>query len=160
MDAISIWALSIQHPLLKAVDLFFDSTIVYIAIILTLVIISENRNEKRRKILLSLIVAFFIATAVKVMLAHERPCVGQAECPGDYSFPSLHATIAFTLMCGFLNKKSFPLFMLFALFIAFTRLNLGVHVFQDIAGALPVALVSYYLTDIFWKKIKRDRSGS
>lgn len=160
MDAISTLALSIQHPLLRAVDLFFDSAIIYIAIILTLVVVSENRNEKRRKILLSLVTAFLIATTVKIMLAHERPCIGQTECPGDYSFPSIHATIAFTLMCSFLNKKNFPLFMLFALFIAFTRLNLGVHLFQDIAGALPVALVSYYFTDIFWKKIKRDRNGS
>lgn len=160
MDAISILALSIQHPLLRAVDLFFDSAIVYIAIIVTLLVISEHRNDKRRKIVLSLVAALLIATAVKFILVHERPCVGQVDCPTDYSFPSLHATIAFTLMCGFLNKKNFPLFMLFALFIAFTRLNLGVHIFQDIAGALPVALIAYYLTDIFWKKIKRDKSGS
>ncbi|MFH1521126.1 MAG: phosphatase PAP2 family protein [Candidatus Micrarchaeota archaeon] len=160
MDAISILALSIEHPLLRAVDLFFDSAIVYIAIILTLIVISEKRNDKRRKIVLSLVVAFLIATTVKVMLAHERPCIGQLECPNDYSFPSLHATIAFTLMCGFLNKKSFSFFMFFALLIAFTRLNLGVHVFQDIAGALPVALISYYITDVFWKKIKRDKRGT
>jgi membrane-associated phospholipid phosphatase len=55
-------------------------------------------------------------------------------------------------MTGFLNKKSYPLFLLFALFVSFTRMNLGVHVFEDIAGALPVALISYYLIDIAWKR--------
>jgi membrane-associated phospholipid phosphatase len=155
MDAITNIAVSFQHPLLTAADLFFDGSLVYAAILFAIVFISENRNEKRRKILISLLLASIIATVVKVAFAVDRPCVGLTGCPNDYSFPSLHAATAFALMVGFLNKKSFPYFMLFALFISFTRLNLGVHTFHDIAGALPVALFSYYITDIFWKGMKK-----
>ncbi len=159
MDAISAIAMSIQNPLLRAIDLFIDNPGIYAILVLAIVFMVEKRNEKKRKIIVSLVVALILATAVKFALAHQRPCAGQIDCPNDYSFPSLHAAVAFTLMTGFLNKKSFLLFLVFALFVGFTRLNLGVHVFQDIAGALPVALISYYLTDIFWKELKRDKYG-
>ncbi|VVC04350.1 Undecaprenyl-diphosphatase [Candidatus Bilamarchaeum dharawalense] len=160
MDTISTIAVSIQNPLLTALDLFFDNVFIYAGLILLLVFLAEKREEKRRKLIVSLILTFILATIIKVVLAHQRPCFGQLDCPEDYSFPSLHAAIAFTLMTGFLNKKSFPLFLFFALVVCFTRLNLGVHIFQDIVVALPLALVSYYLTDILWKTPKRKPYGS
>jgi len=49
-------------------------------------------------------------------------------------------------MTAFIRKKLFPAYLLFALFVSFTRINLGVHLFWDIAAALPVALISYYIT--------------
>jgi len=57
-------------------------------------------------------------------------------------------------MIAFLNKKNYPLFLLFGMFTAFTRLHLGVHTLEDVAAALPVAFLSYYIADIYMVKFK------
>lgn len=156
MDAITAAALSIQNPLLSTIGHVFDKDLVYVAIVAVLALAGEWRNEKRAKIFSSIVLAVILGFAVKQIVAEPRPCLGQPWCPTDYSFPSLHALIAFTLMTGFLNKRSFPFYLLFALFVSFTRLNIGVHTFIDIAGALPVALIAYYLTDLAWPRIGRE----
>jgi membrane-associated phospholipid phosphatase len=152
MDSITAIAAGIENPLLTLAGMALDSSAIYAILILALLVMGESRGEKRKKIVASLLLAALLATALKYALAYDRPCAAEPWCPGDYSFPSLHAAVAFTLMTGFLNKKSYPLYLAFALFVSFTRMNLGVHVFLDIAGALPVALISYYLTDIFWRE--------
>lgn len=148
MDAITAAALSIQNPALTAVGRLLDHDLLYMALVLAIALAAEWRNGKRLKIVFSLGVAFILGTALKQVVAEPRPCAGLAGCPADFAFPSLHALIAFTLMTGFLNKRSFALFLVFALFVSFTRLNIGVHSFIDIAGALPVALISYYIADL------------
>jgi membrane-associated phospholipid phosphatase len=152
MDSITAIAHGIDNPLLQLIGMALDSSAIYGILVLALIIIGENRDGKRKKIIASLAVALVLATALKYLMAHERPCAGEQWCPEDYSFPSLHATVAFALMIGFLNKGSFPYYLAFALFVSFTRLNLGVHTFLDIAGALPIALIAYYLTDIIWRE--------
>ncbi|MCI0503531.1 phosphatase PAP2 family protein [Candidatus Micrarchaeota archaeon] len=159
MDSITAIAAGIQNPLLSAVGLALDSAAIYAILILALMLLGERRDGKRKKIIASLAVAFLLAGILKFAMAHERPCIGETWCPEDNSFPSMHAAIAFTLMIGFLNKRGYPLYLAFALFVSFTRLNLGVHVFLDIAGALPIALISYYLTDIIWQEIEGERNG-
>lgn len=151
MDTITAMALSFQDPVLHFIGIMLDSALLYAVLIFAVLYLVEKRDEKRRKVAASLVLTFLAVAGLKFVMGKERPCAAEGWCPGDYSFPSMHAAIAFTLMTGFLNKKSFPLFLLFALFVSFTRLNLGVHVFVDIAGALPVAMVSYYVTDIFWR---------
>jgi len=148
VDTITSLASSIQNPILTMADLAIDSTIFYAALVVVLLFLGERRNEKRAKVLSALVLAFLLVNGIKYALAIERPCTGQAWCPQSYSFPSTHAAIAFTLAVSFLDKKAFPAYLLFALFTAFSRMNLLVHVFADIAGALPVALISYYIVDI------------
>ena len=152
MDSITALALSVDNPAITMAGMILDNSIVYAAILLGLLMIGEERNEKRMKILASLLVVAVAVTAIKYTVQTDRPCAGEEFCPDDYSFPSLHSATAFALMIGFLNKKSYPLFLLFALFVAFTRMNIEVHTFNDIAGALPIALISYYVTDIFWRE--------
>ncbi|MEW6749170.1 MAG: phosphatase PAP2 family protein [Candidatus Micrarchaeota archaeon] len=152
MDSISALALSVDDPTIRAAGFFLDNAVAYGAVVLALLLIGERRDDKRMKIFASLLVTVAAVWAVKYAMAYERPCAGEEWCPGDYSFPSMHAATAFALMTGFLNKRSYPLFLLFALFVSFTRLNIGVHLFGDVAGALPIALISYYLTDIYWRE--------
>lgn len=151
MDAITALAASVDEPTLRSIGLLLDGSIIYGLVVLALLFIGEWRWGKRAKVVLALALALLLATGMKNIMAHERPCVGEEWCPEDYAFPSLHATVAFVLMTAFLNKRTYPLYLAFALFVCFTRLNLGVHSFQDVAGALPVALLSYYLVDILWK---------
>jgi membrane-associated phospholipid phosphatase len=154
MDTITAFALSINDPLLRLLEIAIDNTFVYACLIIGLLLIGEKRDDKRIKVMISIALAALLAYGVKYSLAVERPCSGDIWCPDGFSFPSMHATVAFALATGFLNKKRYWLFLLFALFVSFTRLNLGVHMFVDIAGALPIALVSYYLTDLFYKEGK------
>jgi len=137
-------AQSVDSEGLRALGLLLDNAIVYGLLVLGLLMLGEGRDKKRMKILLAIALSAVLGICLKFALAHERPCAGQEWCPWDYSFPSLHAAIAFTLMIGFVNKRSYPAYLLFALFVSFTRLNLGVHNFMDIAGALPLGLLSYY----------------
>jgi|SRR5208283_3605584 len=159
MDAITAAAVAVNSPLLHSIDLLIDNVWVYAAVVLILLFISERRSSKRIKILFSLTLVILAVTALKPLLAVDRPCFGQISCPSDYSFPSLHVAVAFALMIAFLDKKSFAFYFLFALFVAFTRMNLGFHTFRDVAGALVIALVAYYITDIIWDRLgKRGAS--
>lgn len=154
MDAITAFALSLDNPAIKSLGMLVDNAFAYAGLLLALMLLGEKRKDKRLKIVLSLAIAFLLTVAIKYAMARERPCTLEDWCPQDYSFPSIHAALAFTLMVAFINKRSYAFYLLFALFVSFTRLNLGVHIFQDIAAALPIALISYYLTDIAWKNRK------
>ena len=159
VDTITSFASSIQNPVLHMADLAIDNTIFYAALVAVLLFIGEGRNEKRAKVLSALVLAFLLVNGIKYSLAIERPCAGEAWCPQSYSFPSTHAAVAFALAVSFLDKKAFPWYLLFALFVAFSRMNLLVHVFADIAGALPVALVSYYIVDIISRAYVRTQTS-
>ena len=159
MDQITEFAFSINNELLTQVSLLLNNNLVFTLLIIAIVLVAERRNPKRIKIFSALILAFIFSLALKSIFAVERPCVplGLDYCPEDYAFPSLHATIAFTLMIAFLNKKSYWLFMIFALFVSFSRLVIAVHTFADIAAALPVALISYYIIDVLWRRYFNEK---
>lgn len=159
VDLITGAALSVQDPLITQIALIINNDAIYAALMLALVLLGEGRNSKRLKVLLSLAIAIGLGVMVKAALAEQRPCAGEAWCPTGYSFPSLHAAAAFTLMIAFLNKKSYPAFLLFALFVGFTRLNLGVHIFRDVAGALPLAVIAYYAAALAWPAAEKRLGG-
>jgi membrane-associated phospholipid phosphatase len=156
-DGITAIALSVQNPVLSTVGHLLGNELFYIAIVIGLVSICELKNDKRAKIFLLIAIAFVIGWIVKYLVAEPRSCAGAIWCPLDYAFPSTHAVVAFALMLGFMKKKSFPFFLVFAVFICFTRMNIGVHNFGDILGAIPIALIAYYITDIAWARF--DRKG-
>ncbi|MFH2101274.1 MAG: phosphatase PAP2 family protein [Candidatus Micrarchaeota archaeon] len=152
-DAITRLVTSIHIDALTQIDIVLDNPFFYLIILLGLLIFFERRDEKRLKILFAMVLAFMMGIIVNIGMAVERPCAEMdgAICPMLYSFPSIHCTMAFILMISFLNKKPFPYLMLFALFIAFSRLHLGVHVFRDVAGGLIVGLLAYNIADIVWR---------
>lgn len=154
MDPLTEFAYNLNNGLLTTISLVLNNDLFFAALILLTVLATEKRNPKRVKIFSAILLAVIIAVILKSLFAIQRPC-SPADfdfCPPDYAFPSLHATAAFTLMITFLNKKNYWLFMLFALFVSFTRMVLGVHTFLDIAAALPVAIVTYYIIDVLWRR--------
>ncbi len=152
MDPITAFALSVQNPFLSAAGHALNNDIFFTVLVLALVLLAEWKNDRRLKIFLLLGLAFIIGFSVKSLVAEPRPCTGAVWCPSDYSFPSDHTVVALALCLGFLNRKPFPFFLIFALFVAFTRLNLGVHTFGDILGAVPVALVAYWIVEVAWAR--------
>ncbi|MBI5227945.1 phosphatase PAP2 family protein [Candidatus Micrarchaeota archaeon] len=159
MDAITLLIQSVSLPYLNQINMLLDLDYIYVLLVLGLIALGERRNDKRAKILTSIVLAIIVGFAIKHIIAEPRPCIGKEFCPKDYSFPSLHATIAFALMTGFLNKKNYAWYLLFAIFVGFSRINFGVHTFIDVAGALPIALISYYVVDILWSKFIKEGKG-
>jgi len=161
MDPITEFAFNINNELLAQASLLLNNNLVFTVLVIAIVLFAERRDSKRIKIFSALLIAFVFSIVLKSAFAVERPCaqLGLDYCPGDYSFPSMHATIAFTLMVAFLNKRSFWVFMLFALFVSFSRLVIAAHSFADIAAALPVALVSYYMIDVLWRRYFNEKGN-
>jgi undecaprenyl-diphosphatase len=143
--------------IITALSVLLSNEFIFFAVIGAMVFITERRKEKRVKIILAILTACVLVVGLKMFFAEPRPCedsVGIVECPSlyffNYAFPSGHATIAFLLMLAFLDKPSFPFYWLFAFFVAYSRIFLGVHDFEDIAGALVLAPIAYYMADLIW----------
>ncbi len=134
--------------ILKSIGWLINNEIIFGLLILGLV----ARFENRKKTIIALILGFLVGFAIKEMAELNRPCFGEENCPADYSFPSHHAIFAFTLAVARLKKNDFIYYLLFAIFVAFTRINIGVHTFYDIEGALPIAIISYYAVSLWNSK--------
>ncbi len=157
-DAITRLIASYQNELLTSIDLALDNVFFYSLLIIGLLLLGEHRTGKRMKVMLAMVVALAMTLIVNVGMAVERPCIdgNGIVCPMLYSFPSFHCALAFILMISFLNKRWFPIYLVFALFVAFSRIHLGVHMFRDVAGALVVGLLAYNIAYLLWE---RWRSG-
>lgn len=140
--------------LLRQVSLLLGNELIFFILVGTMVLVAEKRPEKRKKILLGVLIVSLMVLGLKNIFATDRPCIGLDSCPSfpflEHSFPSGHAAVAFLVMLAFLDKKSFPFFWLFALFIALSRVFVGAHTFEDIAGSLALAPIAYYITDLLW----------
>ena len=138
-------------PVFHEFSLVLDNSVIFFMFVLFLVLLTEKRPRKITKITCAIVLAALLVYGLKGILQVPRPCVGEDFCPLSFSFPSGHAAIALTLMLAFINKKSFPLFWVFAFFIGMSRLYLGVHYFEDIAAGFIIAPVSYLTVDTVWR---------
>lgn len=157
MDSLTISISQMNVPWLTLVAALLENEFVFIFSILALVLLSERRKEKILKMAIAVFVAIVLVAALKNIIKVDRPCTNipaKIECPVDYSFPSGHTIVAFTVMIAFLNKPTFIVYFTYAIFIAFTRIYLGVHTFEDVAGSIAFAPFVYYLGEIIWKKVR------
>lgn len=133
----------IQNPVLGYV---FDwasyaLSLVFVLLIMTsLFMWEENKKEWMLPLWSSFIMAIILSYIIKFIVLRERP--GEAlSILGlkDYSFPSTHAAVSFSVVP--ILDAEYPMlkwfWILFALFVAASRLYLQVHFLSDvIAGAL------------------------
>jgi len=101
----------------------------------------------------SLVSIAFLSKIIKTITEIERPFIKNphvlgvtTNIPFDYAFPSLHTAIA-TLIAWIiviLRPKLCYLGFLGVLLIAYSRIALGLHTIQDVAGGFFVA------TTVFW----------
>lgn len=138
-------------------SLLMGNELVFAVSMGSIVLFAERRQKKRMKLVLGVLVLVILLILLKSYFGVSRPCEGMETgygCPDfpffEYSFPSAHAAAAFLIMVAFLDKPSFPFFWIFALFVSASRLFLGVHTFEDIAGSLALAPIAYYITDSLW----------
>ncbi|MFF0125821.1 phosphatase PAP2 family protein [Streptomyces mirabilis] len=107
----------------------------------------------------SVLTAFAVAEVVKRLVAEARPCrslpqdyfVSACPAPGDYAFPSGHATVAVATAAALflLDRRLAALAAVFTLWECVTRVYVGDHYPHDVLGSLliatPVALASSLL---------------
>lgn len=157
MDAITAAIVSMNVPALTELSTIIDGSLAFVVIIALLLFFFEPRQDKRVKVIIVAALAALMAMGVKEIMQVPRPCHtfdAKVACPADYSFPSMHAAVAFAVMLAFINKPTFPIYFLFAIFVAFSRIYLGVHTFEDIAGGLVMAPIAYQTVEILWRKKK------
>jgi len=140
-------------------SLLMGNELIFFLVVAVMVLLAERRPKKRQKILFAIIVVSLMVVGLKYVFAVDRPCIASEApygCPATplstYSFPSGHAAVAFLVMIAFLDKPSFVFFWIFALLIVASRIFLGVHSLEDIAGAMALAPIAYYITDVAWRR--------
>ncbi|MFP3019578.1 MAG: phosphatase PAP2 family protein [Arsenophonus sp.] len=113
------------------------------------------------KTTIALIISLFISGIISAFFPQERPFmldggVGQyfLSHPPTASFPSNHATIAFTSTFSFLFwLRTWIVLLLFIadFTISWARIFLGVHWPLDIAGAFLVSIIACGVSEVIWK---------
>ena len=160
---------NLNSELFNKIMIFFtilgDNGIIWIAIALILFL-----NRKYRKIGLFSIVSLIIcALAVNVILKplihRPRPFSELTDitllikAPKDYSFPSGHTAISFTVVSVlyFLRmKKYWIMALVLAILIAFSRMYLYVHYPTDVLAGAIVGTFSGWIT-VKWSQSKHRR---
>jgi len=133
------------------------SAFLFSAIIVLAVSYLFREQRKIPFMVSAIIVALLLGLAFKAFLQEQRPCVnipGKIPCPLDFALPSIHALLAFVLVVLAVGNRSFAIYLIYALFIAFSRVYLGVHTISEVAAGLAVAFLACVLNEIFWKAMK------
>jgi len=115
-------------------------------------------NEWRRLpfVLTALALALLLGVGMKAFLQEPRPCMdspGKIPCPLDFSLPSLHALMVFTLAISAVGNRSFAIYLIYALFTAFSRVYLGVHTITQVAAGLALAFFACVLAEMLWRAL-------
>jgi len=145
------------NPLL---DYFFNwvsyalSLVFVLLIMTTLFLWEDNRKDWIIPLWFSFGLTLVLSYVIKFIVARERP-EGAMQIFGlpDFSFPSSHAAISFSVVP--ILDLEYPMFkwfwILFAAFVAISRLYLKVHFLSDIIAG---ALIGYFVgkTIIYIKK--------
>lgn len=142
---------------------FFTLIGTFIVIPLILISIYLWKTKNKRLIIqlwLSLFLSLAIAYLLKFTVQKPRPeqalGIKAVISENGYSFPSAHATAAFSALpiLDFVFKKSRFLWHTLAILVAFSRVYLGVHYLSDIiAGALIGYIVSDFVASKYCSKI-------
>lgn len=121
--------------------------VVFIALLVTLYALASGRQ----RVVLALFwtpLSFFLDNVLKLVFQHPRPTQAIIAIPDSYSFPSGHAVaasalyITLALIAAHGERRQRPRRILIwsgvvvAVFVAWSRVYLGVHYFSDVIGGL------------------------
>ena len=117
---------------------------------------------------LSLLISASITHLIKWLVHRPRPYqnspfIHSLTSGGGWSFPSGHTAEVFTLVFSlwflYKNPSLQSAILLWALFIAYTRIAFGVHYPSDILGGIAIAVFSVYVSKKILKKWHSFSSG-
>ena len=144
--------------LFNAISIFFNSTWGFGAFIIAAFVLVFSTTKNKKLFVLSLAIAVLLGLGLKVFFGVERPCVNGASlvsCPflDSYGFPSSHALIATALAMGALGTFLFIPLVFLAVIISLSRLWLGVHTLDQVAGGFALAVMVYLALVELQKKL-------
>jgi len=163
MTAIDIWLFrainsAYTSPVLDSLMVYVTQKSNFLGVIVVaavLILVFGKRRDRVGLALLVLVVATSDSTCnlLKHLFMRVRPC-GALEgvrllvgCGGAYSMPSGHATNIFAAMVflALRYRKGAPVFLVFAVMVAYSRVYVGVHYPSDIAvGALLGTGIAFF----------------
>ncbi len=160
-DAFTVWASQLSIPWLTTIAVILNDNLFWLVLVAVLAAISE-KGGRRFRLLAVLGIVYLLGTVLKFVFLVGRPCaelVSKVACPPDPSFPSGHAILAFALAAGLWKRKNGWLFLLFAFFIAFTRVYLGVHTLADVAGGAFFGVLAVFVLGALGQEPSRLQSA-
>ncbi len=146
--------------------IFFDPVMhivspFWIVLFVMIAIPSFMSYKKDKRLIYLLLAAFFlsfaIAFALKLTVARPRPL---ATLPfpftsiPDYSFPSIHSIVAFSLLPALIRNlpKQKIFWVAFAVLVGFSRIYLRVHFLSDVVfGAIAGYIIGRFLLELHEK---------
>ena len=153
-------AFGLIRPEVRAASVALNDTAFAVLFTISLVLVLTY-IFKEQKLLPFMVVAVAIAlllgVSFKAFLQEERPCVetpGKIPCPLDFSLPSIHSLITFTIAIVAIGNRSFAFYLIYALFTAFSRVYLGVHTITEVAAGLALAFLACVLCEMLWRHLK------
>jgi len=111
----------------------------------------------------AMVLAIVMALFLKDLYDIPRPCndwlTDAKACtpPEDYGFPSGHTAFAFVFVAASLGTAVFPVYLVLGIIIAFSRIYLGVHSIEDVAGGVVLGMLSYLVFEEAVDAIGRGR---
>lgn len=164
MDAAQLFldAFGLVRMPVREASILLDNTafgLLFSAALILVVSWLFRENRKLAFLFSALAIAFLLGFFFKPFLQEGRPCLSapsKIPCPPDYSLPSMHALLAFTLAVVSIGSRSFAIYLLYALFVAFSRVYLGVHLISEVAAGLALAFFACVLTELAWKAAKLE----
>ena len=152
LDAFGLVRMPVREASVLLNDVAFG--LVFSAALILAVSWLFHENKKLAFLFSAIAIAFVLGFFFKPLLQEGRPCLtapSKIPCPPDYSMPSMHALLAFTLVIVSLGNRSFAIYLIYALFVAFSRVYLGVHLITEVAAGLALAFFACVLTELAWK---------
>jgi len=134
------------------VTLFNDPPLLLIA---GLTILGFLLMKKKSVFLLALVLSLLVTPMLKDFYAEGRPCTGVNSCPSDYGFPSQHSATAFVFAASSWGEWSNLFFLPLALFTAWSRLHLGVHTFEQVAGGMALGVLFVHISEVLLRVVER-----
>lgn len=114
------------------------------------------------QVVVVVIVAYLVASGLKLFFGIPRPCELLETCPDSFSFPSRHTTIVFavaTLISFYISNKYVRVFaFVLSALVGYWRIYSGVHTVQDVFGGAVIGiLIGILAYQIFKKYSSKNR---
>lgn len=108
------------------------------------------------------IVAYLVASSLKLLFGIPRPCELLETCQESFSFPSRHTTMVFaaaTLISFYISNKYLKIIAFVLSFIVgYWRVASGLHTLQDVVGGAVIGVViGFLMYRIFKSYLSRNR---
>ncbi len=138
------------YDLVLALSKALDSDFIYALVLLSFLALGLLKLKNRKLLLLAFLLTGLVGLTLKPLAAQPRPCnAGGASlvpCPTDYGLPSMHASSAAVFAIASLGSGLFFFYFPAAVFIAYSRLYLGVHSLDQVAAGVALAIAMHALS--------------